>query len=128
MSKNKGKPSGRNAVNKTSPGRKANYKRSRWPEEAPTQHVPDATAKQPANPLEPEEIPLGGGSGRNRKAGKSVLASRCTGLKKQLVTHPMHRKQVPGSIAVVAELFPELHDDLVKRPRGPVIIISPYIV
>ncbi len=66
---NKGKPSGKNAENKTMAGRKGDYKRSGWPEDAPTQHVEDATAKQPGNPLEPEEFPLGSGSSRNRKAG-----------------------------------------------------------
>jgi len=72
MSKNKGKPSGKYAESKTSPGRKANYKRSGWPENASAQHVEDATAKQPGNPLEPEELPPGTGAGRNRKAGSPV--------------------------------------------------------
>ena len=69
MSKNKGKPSGKNARSKTSPGRKGNYKRSGWPEDAATQHVADATAKQPGNPLEPAEFVPGEGTGRDRKAG-----------------------------------------------------------
>lgn len=69
MSKNKGKPSGNVAENKVAAGKKANTKRSGWPEDAHTQHVPDATAKQPGSPLEPEEVPPGTGEGRNRKAG-----------------------------------------------------------
>ena len=69
MSKHKGKPSGKFAETKTSPGRKADYKRSRWPEEASTQHVEDATGSQTGSPFEPVEIPADSRSGRNRKAG-----------------------------------------------------------
>jgi len=69
MSKNKGKPSGKFAESKTSPGRKADYKRNRWPEDASTQHVENATATQPGSPLEPPEVTVGSGTGRNRKAG-----------------------------------------------------------
>lgn len=65
----KGKPSGKFAEFKTDIGKKANYKRSGWPENAPTQHVPDARAKQRNSPLEPEQFPRGEGNGRNRKAG-----------------------------------------------------------
>jgi hypothetical protein len=65
----KGKPSGKYAETKKAPGRKADYKRSGWPEEASAQHVEDATGKQPGNPLEPGEFPPGTGAGRNRKAG-----------------------------------------------------------
>jgi len=65
----KGKPSGKYAETKKSPGRKADYKRTGWPEDASVQHVADATAGQPGNPLEAEEITPGTGAGRNRKAG-----------------------------------------------------------
>jgi hypothetical protein len=65
MSKNKGKPSGKYAEKKTSAARKANYKRTGWPEEASAQHVEDATAKQSGNPLEPEEFNSIESSGRN---------------------------------------------------------------
>ena len=69
MSKNKGKPSGKFAESKVSPGRKGDYKRTGWPEDASTQHVEDATATQPGNSFEPRELPTGAGAGRNRKAG-----------------------------------------------------------
>jgi len=46
MSKNKGRPSGKYAETKTAPGRKGNHKRSGWPENAPTQHMANARAKQ----------------------------------------------------------------------------------
>ncbi len=72
MSKNKGRPSGKYAESKSAVGRKADYKRSGWPEDAPTQHVEDATAKQPGNPREPASFPPGSGDGRNRKAGSPV--------------------------------------------------------
>ena len=39
MKRNKGKPSGKFAESKTDPGRKGDYKRSGWPEDAPTQRV-----------------------------------------------------------------------------------------
>lgn len=60
MSTNKGKPSGKYAETKTSPGRKGDYKRSGWPENAPTQRVADAkrTGRMSLS-----------GRGRNRKAG-----------------------------------------------------------
>ncbi len=69
MSKNKGKPGGKYADTKTAVGRKGERKRSGWPEDAPTQHVQDATANQVGNPLEPEEVLPGDGAGRDRKAG-----------------------------------------------------------
>ncbi len=72
MSKNKGKPSGPEAEDKSAPGKKANYKRSGWPEDAPTQHVGDAAGKQPGSPHEPRESPPGTDGGRNRKAGSPV--------------------------------------------------------
>jgi len=42
--KNKGKPAGKYADTKTSPGRKGDYQRSGWPEAAATQHVRNATS------------------------------------------------------------------------------------
>jgi hypothetical protein len=53
MPENKGKPSGKYADKKSSPGRKGDYKRSGWPEEANTQRI-DAEGEL---------------AGRNRKAG-----------------------------------------------------------
>ena len=70
--KNKGKPSGKYAETKADPGRKADYKRTGWPEDASLQHVEDAAGKQPGNPIEPEELPAGSGAGRNRKAGSPI--------------------------------------------------------
>ena len=67
--RHKGKPSGKYAESKTDIGKKANRKRTGWPEEAPTQHVADATARQRNSPLEPEQFVRGEGNGRNRKAG-----------------------------------------------------------
>ena len=70
MATNKGKPSGKYAEEKTSPGRKGDYKRSGWPEEAATQRVATARGKQPGRPRSREERNiLGLGGGRNRKAG-----------------------------------------------------------
>jgi hypothetical protein len=68
--KNKGKPSGKYAEDKTSPGRKADYKRSGWPEEAATQRVANGRNQQPGQPRPAEERNiLGLGAGRDRKAG-----------------------------------------------------------
>ena len=39
MARNLGKPSGKYAETKKSPGRKGDYKRSGWPEDADTQQV-----------------------------------------------------------------------------------------
>ena len=58
---NKGKPSGKYAENKSRPGRKGDYKRGAWPEEARHQHVTGDDSMAP-----------GEGSGRNRKAGSPV--------------------------------------------------------
>ena len=58
MAKNLGKPSGKFAEKKTSPGRKSSHLRSGWPEEAPTQHT--------ENPRSREH---GGMQGRNDRAG-----------------------------------------------------------
>ena len=69
MAAHKGKPSGKYAETKRDPGRKADYKRTGWPEDAPTQHVANATEKQTDNQQDSEEITAGMGSGRNRKAG-----------------------------------------------------------
>ena len=66
---NKGKPSGKYAETKKSPGRKADYKRTGWPEDAPTQHVASARGKQMNTGQDTEEITAGSGSGRDRKAG-----------------------------------------------------------
>ena len=56
MAVNKGKPSGKYAEKKTSAGRKRDYQRTGWPEDAPTQRI------GPEEDLE----------GRNRKAGSPV--------------------------------------------------------
>jgi hypothetical protein len=69
---NKGKPSGKYAKSKTSPGRKGSRKRSGWPEDARTQNVADARWKQPGSPLEPGGFAPGFGSGRDKKAGSPV--------------------------------------------------------
>jgi hypothetical protein len=63
---NKGKPSGKYAETKTSPGRKGDYKRTGWPEEAPTQRV--ASSRRSSSMKSRENVP-GLGRGRNRKAG-----------------------------------------------------------
>jgi hypothetical protein len=71
MAKNKGKPSGKEAEEKTSPGRKGDYKRSGWPEDAATQRVENARGQQAGKPrrkLEERNV-SGLGQGRNRKAG-----------------------------------------------------------
>jgi hypothetical protein len=74
MSKNKGKPSGKYAQDKNSPGRKGDYQRSGWPEDAPTQRVGTATNQQ-QSPKQDEPEPTldsGFGRGRDRKAGSPV--------------------------------------------------------
>jgi hypothetical protein len=63
--KTKGKPSGKYADEKTAPGRKGDFKRSGWPEDAPTQHVADATSQRGARQRSSD----GEGSGRSRKGG-----------------------------------------------------------
>ena len=72
MSKNKGKPAGKETQGKTALHRRGNYKRALWPEDAMTQHVENATARQPGNPRGPEEFLPGEGNGRNRRAGSPV--------------------------------------------------------
>jgi hypothetical protein len=70
MTANKGKPTGMYAEKKTSPGRKGNYQRSGWPEDAPTQHVESGQGQQQGKPRRAGEGNLRGrGRGRNRKAG-----------------------------------------------------------
>lgn len=64
---NKGKPSGIVAESKTAPGKKANYKRSGWPENAPTQRV-ESGRRQQRGVTRARNVP-GEGRGRNRKAG-----------------------------------------------------------
>ena len=63
MAENKGKPSGKYAEDKTDPGRKGDFKRAPWPEEARDQRVnnPDGGGEAP-----------GEGAGRNRKTGSPV--------------------------------------------------------
>lgn len=68
MSKNLGKPSGKDAETKTAPGRKGDYKRSGWPEDAPTQRTQDASIPRSKR----RETNTGYGRGRNRKAGSPV--------------------------------------------------------
>jgi hypothetical protein len=70
MSINKGKPSGKYAESKTSPGRKGNYQRSGWPENAPTQRVETGRKQQQGLQRSPTKRNVPGlGRGRNRKAG-----------------------------------------------------------
>ena len=58
MAKNLGKPSGKFAEKKTSPGRKSSVLRSGWPEEAPTQRT-----------NQPRSRRQGALQGRNQRAG-----------------------------------------------------------
>ena len=69
MSENKGKPSGKYAEDKTDPGRKGNYQRSGWPEDAPTQRVHSGEGQQRGTERPPThaDVPREG-RGRNRKA------------------------------------------------------------
>lgn len=71
MARNLGKPSGKFAEKKTSPGRKGNYKRSGWPEEAATQRTRSARGQQQGKPRhdsdqeeEGRDYKAGGGSRR----------------------------------------------------------------
>jgi len=68
MGRNIGKPSGKFAETKKSAGRKGDYKRSGWPEDADTQRVENATGGQTGH-RRPELRSPGTGRGRNRKAG-----------------------------------------------------------
>jgi hypothetical protein len=61
MARNLGKPSGKFAEEKTSPGRKGDYKRTGWPEEVPTQRTRSARRGQRRSDLDEE--------GRDQKAG-----------------------------------------------------------
>jgi hypothetical protein len=73
MPGNKGKPSGKFAETKKSAGRKGDYKRTGWPEEAPTQRVEDATGRQAGKPRQRQQLSASGaGRGRNRKAGSPI--------------------------------------------------------
>jgi hypothetical protein len=63
MTESKGKPSGKYAEARTSAGRKGDYKRAGWPEDAPTQRVEHPKSKR---------LGLTDGRGRNRKAGSPV--------------------------------------------------------
>jgi hypothetical protein len=56
MSEHKGKPSGKFSEKKTGIGRKRDYQRTGWPEDAPTQRIG----------------PEGDSAGRNRKAGSPI--------------------------------------------------------
>jgi hypothetical protein len=73
MGENKGKPSGKYAESKVSPGRKADYKRSGWPEDAPTQRTDRTVGQQlgKQNKNAPQNQP-GEGRGRNRKSGSPI--------------------------------------------------------
>jgi hypothetical protein len=62
---NKGKPGGKFAESKKDAGRKGDYKRGGWPEDAATQRVEDNEG-QNASELEDDA------RGRNRKAGSPV--------------------------------------------------------
>lgn len=67
---NKGKPSGKYAEDKTDPGRKGNYQRSGWPEDAHTQRVRSGEGQQLGTPSPPVDADVAReGRGRNRKAG-----------------------------------------------------------
>jgi hypothetical protein len=72
MSANKGKPSGKYAEKKTDPGRKADYKRTGWPEEANTQRVGSGAGQQQGKRIYEEEHTHGVERGRNRKAGSPI--------------------------------------------------------
>jgi hypothetical protein len=72
MAEHKGKPSGKFAEKKTSPGRKGDYKRSGWPEDAPTQRAANVTARQQSRRRPHESSGSGLGRGRNRKAGSPI--------------------------------------------------------
>jgi hypothetical protein len=56
MPENKGKPSGKYSDTKTGPGRKRDYQRTGWPEDAPTQRTEEGR----------------GVDGRNKKAGSPI--------------------------------------------------------
>ena len=72
MSENKGKPSGKFAESKIEPGRKGDYKRSGWPEDASTQRTERARGQQSAGRRRTEADIPGLGRGRNRKAGSPI--------------------------------------------------------
>ena len=58
--RHKGKPSGKFAESKRAPGRKGDYKRSGWPEDALLQHLSEGGRRDGG---------LAQGGERNRKAG-----------------------------------------------------------
>ena len=55
------------------------------------------------------------------------MASQPT-LNHQLVADAVHGQEVPGIVAVVAELLAQLHDHLVERARGAIVIVAPHVV
>ena len=75
MATNKGKPSGTYAENKKSPGKKADYKRSGWPEDASTPYAEDARGRQTGKGSAAEELRWADtAQGRDRKAGSQPLS------------------------------------------------------
>jgi hypothetical protein len=73
MAAHKGKPSGKYAETKKSPGRKGDYKRSGWPEDASTQRVGTLARRNSAvHNSQRSRLVAGEGRGRNRKAGSPV--------------------------------------------------------
>jgi hypothetical protein len=65
MGRNLGKPSGKFAEEKTSPGRKGDYKRTGWPEDVPTQRTQSARREQRSPDLDQEGRDQKAGSGRH---------------------------------------------------------------
>ena len=73
MAEHKGKPSGKYAETKISPGRKGDYKRSGWPEDAATQRVETVERRNAGKrSAQLDRLQAGEGRGRNRKAGSPV--------------------------------------------------------
>ena len=73
MAAHKGKPSGKFATSKTAPGRKGDFKRSGWPEDASTQRVQNIDRQNIGKrSRQLAHLRAGEGRGRNRKAGSPV--------------------------------------------------------
>jgi hypothetical protein len=75
MSKNKGKPGGKYVETRTSAGRKRDYHRSGWSEDAPRQRVAYVAGRPAGKPRPSPRLAISRlGRGRNRKAALPLLS------------------------------------------------------
>src|SRR5947209_592315 len=49
-------------------------------------------------------------------------------LNNEFIPNPVHRQQMLRFISRIAQLFAELHDNLIQRARGAVVIVAPNLI